>query len=127
MDKLNFYKLQQVIKLLDEADALLQEALGDSEECYYIATQIQNASDDVCDIVRAADEDSVEVVSVEDGKYYSSEYTSGSTVNVTLRKGNTYAKCEGILIWEEEMAEEAWEEWVAMAEEGEEGYTVWTE
>jgi hypothetical protein len=30
---------------------MLQGTLGDSEECYFIATQIQNAADDVTDIV----------------------------------------------------------------------------
>lgn len=69
----------------------------------------------------------VEVFSVEDAGYYSSEYASGSTVTVTLCKGNEYAKCEGILIWEDELAEEAWEEWVELAEAGEQGYTHWTE
>lgn len=68
----------------------------------------------------------VEVVSVEAGDYYTSEYTSGSTVNVTLMRGNEIAKCEGILIWEAEAQEELdelFEEWRAMAEAGEEGYT----
>ena len=69
----------------------------------------------------------VEVVSVEDAGYYSSEYASGSTVTVTLCKGNEYARCKGILIWEEDMADEAWDEWVELAASGEEGYTYWTE
>jgi hypothetical protein len=69
----------------------------------------------------------VEVVSIEDCGYYTSEYTSGSTVTVTLFKDGVYAKCEDILIWEEELAEEAFEEWVALAADGEEGYTVWEE
>lgn len=69
----------------------------------------------------------VEVVSIEDAGYYSSEYASGSTVTVTLQRGDVFAKCEGILIWEEEMADEAFEEWVMLADEGEEGYSVWVE
>ena len=67
--------------------------------------------------------DEVVVVSVEDAGYYSSEYTSGSTVKVTLQRGNEIASCDGILIWEEEFAEEAFDEWVELALAGEEGYT----
>lgn len=69
----------------------------------------------------------VEVVSVEDGGWYADKYTSGSTVNVTLFKDGVYAKCEGILIWEEEYAEDAFEEWLEMAADGEDGYTTWEE
>ena len=68
--------------------------------------------------------DTVEIVSVEDGGYYSSAYTSGSTVNVTLQRGGDFASCEGILFWEDSMADEAFDEWVACAIEGEEGYTA---
>ena len=68
--------------------------------------------------------DKVEVVSVEDAGYYSGEYTSGSTVKVTLKRGEDIAMCDGILIWEEELAEEAFDEWVALAMDGEEGYTA---
>ena len=68
--------------------------------------------------------DKVEVVSVEDAGYYSGEYTSGSTVKVTLCRGNEVASCDGILIWEEELADsDLFDEWVAMAQAGEEGYT----
>ena len=67
--------------------------------------------------------DEVEVVSVEDAGYYVGEYTSGSTVKVTLKRGDEIASCDGILIWEEEMAEEAFDEWVELALAGEEGYT----
>ena len=66
----------------------------------------------------------VEVVSVEAAGYYTGEYTSGSTVNVTLQRGGDFASCDGILIWEDEMADEAFDEWVACAVEGEEGYTA---
>jgi hypothetical protein len=44
-------RLEMVVALLEDADAMLQGTLGDSEECYFIATQIQNAADDVTDIV----------------------------------------------------------------------------
>jgi hypothetical protein len=69
----------------------------------------------------------VQVVSIEDCGYYSSEYTSGSTVTVTLQRGNTFAKCEGILIWEEEYMEDCFDEWLDCANAGEEGYTTWEE
>jgi hypothetical protein len=66
----------------------------------------------------------VQVVSVEDGGYYTSGYASGSTVNVTLQRGQDFASCEGILIWEAEQAEECFDEWVACAQAGEEGYSA---
>lgn len=66
----------------------------------------------------------VEVVSIEDAGYYSSEYASGSTVKVTLQRGEEYVTCDGILIWEEEyVGEELFEEWKQYALAGEEGYT----
>ena len=66
----------------------------------------------------------VVVVSVEDDGYYSGAYTSGSTVKVTLQRGNEVASCEGILIWEEELCDsDLFDEWVALALDGEEGYT----
>jgi len=65
----------------------------------------------------------VEVVSIEDAGYYASEYISGSTVKVTLQRGNEIASCDGIVIWEEEYAEDAFDEWKDCALAGEEGYT----
>ena len=68
----------------------------------------------------------VEVISIEAGDYYASEYTSGSTVNVTLMRGGETVKCEGILIWDEDAEEDLndiFDEWVAMAADGEQGYT----
>lgn len=68
----------------------------------------------------------VKVVSIEAGDYYTSEYTSGSTVNVTLERDGEFAKCEGILIWDEDNGDDLndiFDEWVCMAEAGEEGYT----
>lgn len=67
--------------------------------------------------------DKVVVVSVEDAGYYSGEFTSGSTVKVTLRRGNEIASCDDILIWEEEYAEDCFDEWMDCALAGEEGYT----
>ena len=66
----------------------------------------------------------VKVVSVEDAGYYSDAYTSGSTVKVTLQRGSDFASCDGILIWEEEYAEDCFDEWVECAAAGEEGYTA---
>ena len=67
----------------------------------------------------------VEVVSVKDAGYYTSEYASGSTVKVTLKRGEDFATCDGILIWEEELADsDCFDEWVACAVAGEEGYTA---
>ena len=67
----------------------------------------------------------VKVVSVEDAGYYSGAYTSGSTVKVTLKRGEDFATCDGILIWEEELADsDLFDEWVACAVDGEEGYTA---
>ena len=69
--------------------------------------------------------DTVKVVSVEEAGYYSGEYTSGSTVKVTLERDGDFATCDGILIWEEELADsDLFDEWVALAVDGEEGYTA---
>ena len=69
--------------------------------------------------------DEVVVVSVEEGGYYVGGGTSGSTVNVTLKRGEDFAICEGILIWEEELADsDLFDEWVAFAVAGEEGYSA---
>jgi hypothetical protein len=65
----------------------------------------------------------VKVVSVEAAGYYTSEYASGSTVKVTLQRGTEIASCDEILIWEEEYAEDCFEEWMDCALAGEEGYT----
>ena len=69
----------------------------------------------------------VVVVSVEDGEYYSDNNVSGTTVNVTLKRGNDYASCEGIMFWEEAGQEElndVFDEWVEMAIDGEVGYSA---
>jgi len=67
----------------------------------------------------------VKVVSVEDGGYYSSAYASGNTVNVTLQRGQDFASCNGILIFErEQVNNDLFDEWVACAQAGEEGYTA---
>lgn len=48
--------LNQAADLLEQADALLQQALGHSDECYYIHSQIENAKDDIIDAIIVADE-----------------------------------------------------------------------
>ncbi len=40
-------QLQQAIALLNQADVLVQQAMGHSDECYYIHSQLENAADDV--------------------------------------------------------------------------------
>ena len=65
----------------------------------------------------------VKVVNIEDSGYYASEYASGSTVKVTLQRGKAIASCEQILIWDEEYAEDCFEEWMDCALAGEAGYT----
>lgn len=68
--------------------------------------------------------DEVVVVSVEDAGYYVGGGTSGSTVKVTLQRGEEVVSCDDILIWEEELADsDLFDEWVACALDGEEGYT----
>lgn len=49
-------KLQQAIDMLNEADALVQEALGASEECYDLHTAIQSVADDIAGVVEQLDE-----------------------------------------------------------------------
>lgn len=72
-----------------------------------------------------------EVFSVEDSGFYTSSdgRTYGSTVKVTLVRGDEYVTCDGILIWEEEedILDEVFDEWQGYAEEGEEGYTFWVD
>ena len=65
----------------------------------------------------------VEVVNIEAAGFYASEYASGSTVKVTLQRGTETVSCDGILIWEEELAEDCFEEWMDCALAGEAGYT----
>lgn len=66
----------------------------------------------------------VEVVSVEDAGFYSDAYTSGSTVKVTLQRGDEIVSCDGILIFEEEQVDsDLFDEWKELALAGEEGYT----
>lgn len=43
--------LEQVISLLNQADELLQATIPHSDDLYYIHTQIENAADDVTDMI----------------------------------------------------------------------------
>ncbi len=45
-------QLNEAIELLHRADALVQAAMGASDECYYIHTQVENAADDVLDYIQ---------------------------------------------------------------------------
>jgi hypothetical protein len=65
----------------------------------------------------------VEVVNIEDAGYYTSEHMSGNCVKVTLQRGKATASCEQILIWDEEYAEDCFEDWMECALAGEAGYT----
>jgi hypothetical protein len=66
----------------------------------------------------------VQVVSITDAGYYASEHMSGNCVNVTLQRGGDFVSCDSILIWEEEYAEDCFDEWVECAIAGEEGYSA---
>ena len=45
-------QLLAAVELLQQADALVQSAMGASDECYYIHTQIENSADDVLDYIQ---------------------------------------------------------------------------
>jgi len=67
----------------------------------------------------------VKVVDVEAGEYYSSAYASGNTVNVTLRRGKDFVKCDGILTFErEQVNNNLFDDWVEAAIAGEEGFSA---
>jgi hypothetical protein len=67
----------------------------------------------------------VQIVKVEDAGTYKGEgYTYGGTVNVTLQRGGDFVSCDGILIFEEADIEDYFDEWVACAVAGEEGYSA---
>ena len=44
--------LMQAVELLHQADALVQKAIGASDECYYIHSQIENAAEDVLEYLQ---------------------------------------------------------------------------
>ena len=65
----------------------------------------------------------VKVVNIEADGFYKDAYVSGNCVKVTLRKGAEVASCAQILIWDEEYAEDCFDEWMDCALAGEAGYT----
>jgi len=67
----------------------------------------------------------VKVIDVEAGEYYTSAYASGNTVDVTLQRGKDFVRCNGILTFErEQVNNDLFDDWVAAAMEGEEGFTA---
>ena len=58
-DKQNKLMLE-VVDLLDRAGALLQQAMGPDDECYYIYSNIENAMEDVLDVIRENNPEEVE-------------------------------------------------------------------
>ena len=48
-------KLQEAIDKLNEADALVQEALGVSDECFDLHCGIQSMADDIAGVVEQFD------------------------------------------------------------------------
>jgi hypothetical protein len=49
-------KLQEAIDKLNEVDALMQEALGATEECFDLHCAIQSVADDIAGYVEQLDE-----------------------------------------------------------------------
>ena len=49
-------QLEQAMDLLNQADVLLQAALGASDECYFIHSQIENAADDIQDVITESED-----------------------------------------------------------------------
>lgn len=56
MNTQQFNKLQQALKLLAEANTLVQSALGASDTCYSIHNAIEDVEDEICNVIRDADE-----------------------------------------------------------------------
>ena len=52
--------LNEAVDLINRADALMQKALGADDEVYYIHTQLENAADDIVDIIVAVDDGTFE-------------------------------------------------------------------
>jgi hypothetical protein len=51
----------RAVELLNEADALVQSALGASDECEQIAMTINNAMDEVLDAIQANNPEELDV------------------------------------------------------------------
>ena len=50
----------KAVELLHEADCLIQQAMGASDECYELHNTIEEAADDVLDVIRANNPEEVE-------------------------------------------------------------------
>lgn len=48
--------LNEAVDLINKANALMQKALGADDEVYYIHTQLENAADDITDIIIVLDD-----------------------------------------------------------------------
>ena len=48
--------LNEAVDLINKANALMQKALGADDEVYYIHTQLENAADDIIDIITVLDD-----------------------------------------------------------------------
>ena len=66
----------------------------------------------------------VKVINIEADGYYTSEHASGNCVKVTLQRGKDVASCGQMLIWDEEYAEDCFDEWVECAVAGEAVYSA---
>jgi hypothetical protein len=58
-DKQNKLMLEAV-ELLHKADALIQQAMGASDECYEMHCAIENVADDLLDTIRANNPEDVD-------------------------------------------------------------------
>ena len=52
--------LNEAVDLINKANALMQKALGADDEVYYIHTQLENAAEDIIEIIVAVDDGSYE-------------------------------------------------------------------
>lgn len=50
-------RLQMAIALLHDADAMMQAALGDTEECFDLHCGIENIADDLQEVLDRAEQD----------------------------------------------------------------------
>lgn len=74
------------------------------------------------------DYNGIDVISVEPDGYYSGATISGGTVRVVLQRDNEFVSCKDIVLWDESLVDnDMFDEWVMMAQSGQEGYEYWTE
>lgn len=52
--------LDEATRLIEQADALMQKAMGADDEVYYIHTQLENSKDDIMDFIAQLDPTRVE-------------------------------------------------------------------